>query len=471
MSFAAFVEGRGTPPGARRRHRLAGALALVAGLAGAVGLPPPAAAESLPAALAEAYLTNPTLVAARAELRVVDEQVPEAKSARRPTLSITGSAGADWSETSLRDSFQRTNPRQIGIEATQPVYRGGRIDAGIRVAENGVLAQRARLHDTEQQVLLAAATAYFDVVRDLAVVELTKNNERVLERQLEATRDRFRVGEITRTDVSQAESRLSRANADRIEAEGFLANSRATYARVVGSVPGELTRPTVALDLPSGLDEAVALARAHNPAVLAAVYTEAAARDTVDQVDGEFWPSADLSASVSRSFETSLGDDSYSNDVTVLAQVSIPLYQSGAVMARARGARQQLNQRRLQVSEARRSAQEQAIQAWQSLVTARASIESRKAQVRSAEIALEGVRQEATVGSRTVLDVLDAEQELLDARVQLVRAERDETVAAFSVLSAIGQLDAQGLGLDVPHYRPEAYYNRVRDRWFGIDIN
>lgn len=429
----------------------------------------PAGADSLQEALANAYLGNPRLDAARAELRSVDETVPTALGAKRPQVDIIGRAGPEWQDTQFDQRMQRTNPRTVGVQASQPLYRGGALDAAVSQAENQVLAQRAVLHNTEQTVLLQGATAYLDVVRDQAVVELRVSNEKVLQRQLEATRDRFRVGEITRTDVSQAEQRLAGATAARIEAAGALEASRAFYARVIGKLPDRLAPPKIKLQLPKNLEEAVAIARDRNPAVVAATYREAAARRGIDRTEAGLWPSADLTASFLRTEESTQRYD-HANTATVLAQVTIPLYTSGSVAAQTRQAKQLASQRRLEIGNALREAEETAVQSWQQLMTARASTEARRAEIRAAEIALEGVRQESLVGARTVLDVLDAEQELLNARVGLVRAQREDTVAGFNVLAAIGSLTAGELKLDVPLYDYQAYYQRVRDRWWGTDI-
>lgn len=422
--------------------------------------------ETLESALGQAYMTNPTLDAARAQLRAVDEQVPQALSGQRPTVQAVGSAGQSWNDTYLTRDWQRTDPRSLSLQATQPIYRGGSIEAGIKRAENLVQSQRASLLNQEQEVLRATATAYLDVVRDQAVVDLNINNEQVLRRQLEATQDRFRVGEITKTDVSQGEARLARSTAERVLAEGNLRTSRSTYARLVGAPPAKLKAPKITYPLPSTIDEAMIQAQNNNPAVVAAVFAEAAARNSVDAVDGELWPQASLTASLSKSDEQSTNIDNTSSG-RLLAQVTIPLYTSGSVAARAREARQTAGQRRLQIDEAHRQARDGAIKAWEALTTSRASIKSRRAEIRSNEIALEGVRQEATVGTRTVLDTLNAEQELLDARVNLVRDSRDEAVATFNLLAAIGRLTAQELKLAVEYYDYQAYYRSVRDRWWG----
>jgi TolC family type I secretion outer membrane protein len=300
------------------------------------------------------------------------------------------------------------------------------------------------------------------------VLDLNINNEQVLRRQLQASRDRFKVGEITRTDVSQAESRLARAISDRIQSEGLLSGSRAVYARIIGTPPGRLTAPRLVFDLPASREETVSLAENNNPTVIAAQYTETAARSALDSVRGEMLPSANLRGTLSRGWDPN-ADTDRADTAQVTASVTVPIYQAGSTESRVREARQTAGQRRIQIEEARRQVVENAIRAWEGLTTAQGTIQSRQSQVRASDIALEGVRQEALVGSRTTLDTLDAEQELLDARVQLVQAQRDEMVAAFSALSATGQLSARLLGLKVPYYDHVKHYKQVRDKWWGTD--
>ncbi len=321
----------------------------------------------------------------------------------------------------------------------------------------------------EQSVLLRAATAYMNVWAAQSVVAFTENNERVIERQLEATRDRFTVGEVTRTDVAQAETRLATAAAERIAAEGALRSRRAVYEEVIGTVPGVLPPPPLA-GLPGSLDEVTELSVARNPDVLAAGFVEKAARHRVREVTGELYPTVALNASLSHREET-IFRDSEAQRAEILAEVTIPLYQQGAVSSRVRAAKQTSNQRRIEIEEARRRTEQESISAWEGLQTARAQIRSFESGVRAAEIALEGVRQENEVGARTILDILDAEQELLDAKVNLVRSQRDEIVAGFGVFSAIGRLTARDLELAVEVYNPETYYQNVRDRWFGLSID
>jgi TolC family type I secretion outer membrane protein len=431
---------------------------------------PSAAAETLWEALAMAYANNPTLLAQRAALRAADESVPQALSGWRPSLifrSEFGKRGIE-STSSFFASKENRTPESYTLTLTQPLFRGGRTVAGTRQAENQVLSGRELLRSTEQDVLLQGVTAYVDVLRDQAVVELTRNNERVLARQLEATKDRFEVGELTRTDVAQSEARHSRASSERIRAEGDLIASRATYKRVIGDAPGGLEPTPPLSDIPATEEEAMVIAEAENPQVVAARFAEDAATHAVRVTAGTLLPEVDLAGELNRS-EDSASRGSLSESASILARLSVPLYQSGAQWSRLREARQTLSQRRIEVRESLRGVTESVTRGWEALQTAQARIVSDSEQVRANEIALDGVREEATVGARTILDVLDAEQELLDSRVALVRTERDEYVAAFQLKQAIGRLQASLLPLPVELYDPARHYDAVRGKWFGLD--
>ncbi|WP_207462248.1 TolC family outer membrane protein [Azospirillum sp. SYSU D00513] len=453
---------------ARRLLATALSLGVLAGAAGTAG------AQSLEEALAQAYNNNPTLGAQRARLRAVDEGVPQAKAGYRPTLSATANLGRSAGETAFQGGRigTETNSKTIGLQASQPLYDAS-VGPAIRRAERLVESQRATLLANEQQVLLDAARAYLNVVQNQAVLELQRNNEQVLRRQLEAARDRFRVGEYTRTDVSLSESRLAASVASRISAEGTLESSRATYARFVGTLPGRLKAPKPTFELPATLDELVAMAQSNNPSVLSASYGEAAQREAVDQQYGRLLPSVNLTAQGQRVIDPGQSGGvnlDRSDSLSITAQVRIPLYQAGLPEATVREAKHTANQARLQIEDTRRQATEAGISAWQTLQTARASIQSYQSQIKAAEIALDGVRQEAQVGSRTVLDVLNQEQELLNARVNLVRAQREEMVAAFTVLGAIGQLTARQLNLPVKYYDADEHYESVKGKWTGTGI-
>ena len=426
------------------------------------------AAQTLKEALALTYDGNPTLRAARAALRSVNEGVPQELSNWRPLVTLNGSVGKQRidSEFSVAGS-QTTTPHEGSISLVQPLFRGFRTVSGVARAENQVLSQRQSLRLTEQQVLLRATTAYMDVWRDQAILNLNINNEQVLGRQLEASNDRFEVGEITRTDVAQSESRLSRATGDRIAAEGNLEISRAVFLEVIGNPAGTLQQPPSLQGLPNSEADVIAIARESNPDVLSVLYAEKAAQENVRQVFGELLPTLNLNGTVSRTRESSSSSSRNERD-SIIAQLTVPLYQQGFVSSRVREAKQLASQRRLELEEAVRRVEQQSVSSWEALVTARAQIESSQAEVRSGEIALDGVRQENAVGARTVLDILDAEQELLDAQVGLVRVQRDEVVASFQVLFAMGSLNAMVLELPVEFYDVEDSYQSVRGRWFGI---
>ena len=427
----------------------------------------PAQAETLLNALAKAYASNPTLQAARATARATDEGVAQAVSGWRPSVSVSGTSSLKQQETSTSPGNEiDTKPKTLALNVNQSLFAGGQTTANISAAENTVRAQRARLLTSEQTVLLDAATAYLNVLRDQAVVELNAKNELVLASQLEATQDRFNVGEITRTDVHQAQSRLAGTTADRIQAQGTLESSRAAYANLMGEAPELLDAPNVALPLPASLDQALTLADQANPTVVAAEFDEKAAVDAIDSTRGQLLPSVDLSGSASRSLDTA-SKNYWANAYEAKVTMSVPLYQSGTVYSKLRQARQTASASRLSTDQTRRNVAEQVRTAWETLASTRARIEAIKTQVRAAETALEGVQREASVGSRTVLDVLDAEQELLDARVNLVKSQRDETVAELTLLSSIGSLTAADLNLAVDLYDAQGHYLDVRDKWLG----
>jgi len=445
------------------RYRAACALVLGASIACAQ----PVQAESLQGALAKAYQTSPDLRDSRASLRAVDEGIAQALSGWRPTIGITGSGGVGHADTNQIKN-QTLLPLNGAFEIVQPVYTGGETEASIRQADNQILSARARLRSTEQAVLLDGVSAYMDVLRDQGRLELNINNEQVLQRQREATQDRFDVGEVTRTDVAQAEARLSRASADRIQAQGVLAVSKATYERVIGEAPSDLEAAPPLPELPASLQEALNIGLAENPDIVSATHNERAAGDAVDVAFSDLLPRVDVQGRVSGNHENSL-EDVHGSNATLLARVTIPIYQSGVEYSRVREAKERRNQFRIQVEQARRQVVEAVTQAWEVLTTTRSNIEARRESVRANEIALEGVREEASVGSRTTLDVLDAEQELLDARVALVDAERDEYVAGYTLLSAIGRLAVARIGVPVEEYDPAPHYNKVREAYWGLE--
>ncbi len=451
------------------RRPLFGLLALIAGVtAMAAG----AAGETLEEAMVAAYTSNPTLLAQRAALRATDEGVAQALSGWRPTLSASAEIGKEDVESEGRFASGQTRdetltPETYSLNLSQPLYRGGRTLAATAQAENLVRADRARLAEVEQDVLLQAATAYMDVLRDQAVLEFAINNEQRLRRQLEAARDRFDVGVVTRTDVAQAEARLSNSIADRVRARSNLTSSRASYLNVVGEMPGTLSPPPGIVGLPDTEREAHEIAAEENPTILRAVYAERAARQDVRGAVGGLLPEVSLDADLRRA-EDQASRGSLRESASVSARVTIPLYQAGSVYSQVRAARQVAAQRRLEIDESRRAVFEEVTQVWQDLAAARAQITAFSDAVRAAEIALEGVEHEAAVGARTTLDVLDAEQELFDARVDLVRAQRDEVVAGITLRGTVGRLTAEALGLPVEIDDASHHYRSVRNKLFGF---
>ena len=453
--------------GAAGRARTVAAAAVLAAGGVIAGLAP-ASSQTLEQALSAAYESNPALLAERAELRAVDEGVPQALGRWRPTVELVGTLAANQTRQNVGANDVDTTPRSIAFQVTQNLYEGGGTTARIAAAEAEVRAARARLSDTEQGVLFDVVTAFMDVVQDSAVLDLNTQNERRLVRQLEATQDRFEVGEVTRTDVAQAESRVSRAQADTISAAGDLEVSRAAYQEVVGELPGVLTPPDAFPDIPTSRDEAITIAQDRNPVVLAAVFDLEAAERNIRVEAADLLPTVDLQGQASHTQE-GVADDSRQSTLNVTATVTVPIYQQGIATSEIRQARQLAAQAKRLIDDARRIAIEDATAAWETYQTALAQIRAFEDEVRATSIALEGVEQEAAVGSRTVLDVLDAEQELLDAQVNLVRAERDEVVALYDLLAAVGGLTAGGLALPVEAYDDQFYYNAVRDSLYDLD--
>lgn len=446
----------------------AAVVALIAGMAAGI---PSAGAQSLEEALALAYETNPELLAARADLRQTDEAAPQARGGWRPSITATGSFGVtdvNAESRGVTTTDDHSFPITGSLNVTQPIYTFGRVDAEVDEADANIQAARAGLFASEQNTLLDAVIAYVNVIRDTSILELQINNVQRLDKQLEATSDRFRVGEVTRTDVAQAEARRARSEADRTQAEGNLITSRVAFERVVGVVPANLTEPSIPPGLPESRDAAVEIAVQESFTLIQAKFQELAAQHLVSQAETSLLPELNLVAQAEQTYNTSGGD----NEVSTLSaelQLSVPIYQQGIVYSQVRAAKENVNRIRLLVDNTRRSVVENAASTFEDYKTALAQIESLRSEVQSAEIALDGVQQEATVGARTVLDVLDAEQELLDAQVSLVVADRNAVVAAFTLLSALGRLTAQDLGLPVEIYDYDQHYLAVESKYYGTE--
>ena len=426
-------------------------------------------AETIETALARAYATNADLNAQRASVRASDEQVPRAKSGYLPRLSASAQGGK---ENSMNNSTETNlTPRSLGLTITQNIYNGDRTANQIGAAEAGVLAARAGLRQSEQVVLLNAATQYMNVVRDEAVVRLRNANIGVLKEQLRQTQDRFQVGEVTRTDVAQVEAQLAAAEAELSNAESSLAVSRAAYGQVIGSDPVDLAdADPVSKGLPSSLKDALGAGEAAHPQLQAARHAVEVAESLVRSTEGELKPSVDLQGSLTRAWDYKAVNDDLS-DAKILGVLSVPLYEAGEVSARVRAAKQVLGQRQLEADSARLAVRSAIAGAWSQFETANARLKSAKAQIAAAEIALNGVREEAKVGQRTTLDVLISSQNLLAAQVNLVSAQHDRVVASYQVLASVGRLSAAGLGLKVAAYDPKKHYEASRGRATGTDMS
>jgi len=438
----------------------------------------PALADTIERALVQAYQNNPQVNAQRAALRATDENVPQALSGYRPKISATGSYGALYNDsTSSSTVGGRTvtsrsqgwvDPKTVGGTLTQTLYNGFQTGNRTRQAESQVFAARETLRVIEQTVLLDAVTSYMNLLRDNAIYDLQKRNVEVIQEQLRQTRDRFNVGEVTRTDVAQAESRVAAAQSQMLAAQANQITSRAAYRRVIGIEAGQLSPGTPVDRLsPRVLDVAVAQGQAENPAVSAAEYGVDVAALQIKISEGALYPVVTLNASALKTWDSSLSSvESFQGSVT--GQLTVPIYQGGSEFSTIRQSKETLGQRRLELAVSRDLARANVVQTWGQLEAAKAQITATQAQVAAAEIALNGVREEARVGQRTTLDVLNAQQELVNARVALVTAQRDRVVASYSLLAASGRLSPEVLALEVPVYDPKVHYHQVRDTWVGV---
>ena len=453
----------------------------MAAVVGWVCIPPGAQADTLRGALTQAYRNNPQLNAQRAAVRATDETVPQALSGYRPRISLSASAGEAYSDVttkSVSNTGAAIYPRTIGHNAVQTygaTYSQRLLDgfgtaSRTRQAEQQVSAARETLRLTEQTVLLAAATAYMNLIRDAAILTLQRSNVEVLQEQLRQTQDRFRIGEVTRTDVAQAESRLASGRSTLLQAESNYVTSKATYRQVIGVEPGNLeaAAPVDRLS-PSNLQAAVQSARAAHPSVTTAMFSIDAAQFQVKIAESSLYPTLDAVASVQKSYGSQVQLSTLESfTASGVAQLNVPIYQGGGEYATIRAAKETLQQRRVDLDTARDQAQQTLVQSWGQLEAAKAQIQATQQQVTAAEIALNGVREEALVGQRTTLDVLNAQQELVNARVALVTAQRDRVVASYTLLGAAGRLSVQVLQLPVQVYDPSVHYHQVRDTWIGV---
>jgi TolC family type I secretion outer membrane protein len=434
--------------------------------------PVPAEAEDVLAlsdALTEAYRRNPDLEAIRAELRAVDEQHAQALSGFRPSVT---SAANYTSSTNNGDTIKTSaDQKTLSITLTQPVYSGGSTLAAINRADNTIKAERTRLIATEQTVLLAAVTAYMNVLRDREIVDLNISNENVLKSHLDAAREQFRLGSVTKTDVSQSEARLAAAVAARLAASGNLKIDQADFEKVIGVLPGNLSKPTLLLPVPGTIEEALSEGLRLNPLFLQAQYTSAAAKATTQEIQGTLLPSVNLNGSVGKTYGPVTGIDNTTNQKSVVLSATLPFYSAGgSTYSQIRAARQTETQRRREIDSTERSVRQAVVDAWETLSTANAQNEAQRVQIEAETLAREGVRVEREYGARTIINLLDAEQEYLNARVAHVISDRDKTVATYGLLAAIGKLTAENLHLNTAIYNPLHNLQQVQNKWTGTTV-
>ena len=444
-------------------HRKAGAAALML-LATALAPLAGARAETLADALVTAVRTSPELTQARANVRILAERAVQARSQGR--LQVDGSVNL----TARFFQLEELNyPTTMQLDVVQPLYTGGQVENATEAALTRMTAQEARVVLTEQQVLLNTVLAYMNVMRDETLVELSENNVRLITEQLRAAEERFDVGEVTRTDVAQAEARQAASRSLLAARTGQLRASLEAFRRSVGVYPQDLQPPPPIPDVPDTLEQALAIAYVEDPEILAARLERLAAGSDVRQAIGALLPQVSLLGRVSRSDVLAVRDDAATN-ATIGLQVTLPFYDGGFSYSRVREAQALVASEEADISTIMRDTAEQVGAAWADLQVAQASIQAGELEVRAAEIAFEGVREEAKVGARTTLDVLDAEQELQNARGNLVVSRRDMVVAAYTLLFAIGKLSVEHLGLDMGEVMPVTdYFNTIKDRDFGYD--
>lgn len=442
-------------------------------LLGATGV----SAETLESALARAYGNNPDLNAQRAGVRVTDENVARAKSGYRPQINASADVGRTFSQYDSRqppsifggggESIERLTPRGYGIQIDQTIFDGFRTSNSVRQAETNVLGSRESLNNSEQNTLFNAASAYMNVLRDTAILDLQRNNVEVIDEQLRQTQDRFNVGEVTRTDVAQAESRLAAARSEASSAEAQLRASIAQYRQYIGVEPQQLApgRPLDKL-VPRTVDAALKVALGEHPAIKSAQHAVDAAELQVKIEEGALAPQVGVRGTVSQRYDTQQFNDEVLS-ASAVATLTVPIYEGGQAYASTRQAKEQSGQRQLEADWIRDQVRAAIVSSWGELEAARAQIQAAQVQIDAAETALSGVREEARVGQRTTLDVLNAQQELLNARVNLITAQRNRVVASYAVVQAMGRLNSRALGLKVNHYSPKVHYDQVKDLWIG----
>ncbi len=422
-------------------------------------------------ALSLAYLYNPQLAAERQQLRQTDEGVPRALSGWRPSVVLRGGVGgsAVFDSIDRAHSPERRAPQQVDLALTQPLYTGGRVAAQVAQAEALVVAERAALRASEAAVLLAAGTAFLDAARDARIVTLNRNQAVLLERTLRASEQEFQAGAVTQTDVAQSRARLADQRANVAQAEGELATSRSRFEQQVGVLPGALDLPRLTLPLPPSRQAALALVPGDNFDIAQARAALEASRQGVDIARAGLLPRLSVEVRGSRVKETDVQLARQRDNIAEgMLQFTVPLYQGGGPAAETRQAKEAAARSLLQIDAVLRQAKQQAQSSWDLLEAGRTRMVQARVSIEANTVAVRGVARQQSVGARTLLEVLNAQQELLTAEVNLARATRDEVAAELQVLAVTGRLTAEQLGLHVPVYDARAHYEATRDRWGGL---
>jgi outer membrane protein len=433
----------------------------------------PCASETLPEALVKAYQTNPQLNAERARQRGTDENVPQALAGYRPQIVASLSAGLQAVRNLLPDNTVQSatlRPWTIGLTVNQVLYNGNKTANSVRVAEFQVKSGREALRNAGQGVLLDAVTAYMNVLAGQALVEAQRANVAVLREIQATTKRRLEAGDVTPTDTAQAEARVSRGLADLNAAEVAFAIAKETYAQVIGEAPSQLAAASTVDNLsPNGLAAVKQTASHEHPAILGAAYDVDVAQTTIKVAESGLLPSVSVQASASRAVQTDQTLTTTTTDqASVIGQLNVPIYDGGTAASQTRQAKEMASQSRMVLEQVRNQTRTAVVSAWVSNEGTKVALSAAEAEVHAANIALQGVRREAAGGQRTTIDVLNAQQDLTNARSRLIQSQRDRVIASYTLLSAVGRLDVQILKLNTPDYLPEVHYHQVRDAWHGL---
>ena len=420
-------------------------------------------------AVTSAYENHPRIKAQRRVLEQANERVSQSIANFRPDISADYSTGRQRTRFDT-DTWSYNDAETKELRVSQPIFKGGSNYYRYSSAKNRVLAGREDLTQQEQTVMLDAVRAYMDVVQNESVLRLSQSNQDVLAKQLDASRNRFEVGDVTRTDVAQSQARLARSQADAIQAQGDLDSAVAQFERVMGYKPETLALPMPENmpALPATLEEAVEIAQKNNPEIGSFKYQRESAEDDIGVNVGTLLPQVDLVGSMRRQDGAGTNGGSEFDTDSLLLNVSIPLYQRGAEYSRVREAKIVEKRREYDVRDTQDRVRASTVDAWEDLQTAISTIKAQEEAIEAAQIALEGVRQEQQYGARTILDVLDAEQELFLTRVNHVRAQRNRVVAVYTLLQVMGDLSVSKLGLDAKPYDPEKHYDSVKWQLIGF---